>query len=264
MLTRHLFNLDFLAADNFDYIVTDLTENPTPKDKLPVVITPNVDLTVHLNKNKRLLHALQHSRYILPDGFPIILFSKLLGRPLKKRLAGSDLFPEIWEAVKNKKQRAFFIAPHEKVKTILEKEYADAQFYIPPFFTETEENAEQQAQLILPLLLQHQPQHIFLGLRYPKQEMLILNLYEKIEVYNNSKPQQEQIIMPIFYNLGASYEFYCGLKKRAPKVWQQYHLEWFYRFLSEPKRTFKRYFWDDLYILILFFKELSNKNPVKN
>jgi len=88
-------------------------------------------------------------------------------------------------------------------------------------------------------------------LRYPKQEMLIINLHEKLN--------QKNIKLPVFFNLGASYEFYTGIKNRAPKWMQKIGLEWLHRFLSEPKRTFKRYFYDDLYIFILFLKELLNK-----
>jgi N-acetylglucosaminyldiphosphoundecaprenol N-acetyl-beta-D-mannosaminyltransferase len=98
MTKQHIFNLDFVAADNFDEIIDSIINKPTTDSSFPVVITPNVDLTVHLNKNKELLPVFQHARFILPDGAPIIWFSKLLGRPLKKRLAGSDLFPLVWKA----------------------------------------------------------------------------------------------------------------------------------------------------------------------
>jgi len=81
--------------------------------------------------------------------------------------------------------------------------------------------------------------------------MLIINLHEKLN--------QKNIKLPVFFNLGASYEFYTGIKNRAPKWMQKIGLEWLHRFLSEPKRTFKRYFYDDLYIFILFLKELLNK-----
>ena len=37
--------------------------------------------------------------------------------------------------------------------------------------------------------------------------------------------------------------------------WMSEHgLEWFYRFLQEPKRMFKRYFVDDIKIVKLIFK----------
>lgn len=250
-IKQHLFNLDFVADDNFDAIIKEIIEQPIDEVYFPVVITPNVDLTVHLNKNLSILNRFQRARFILPDGAPIIWFSKLLNRPLKKRLAGSDLFPLVWKAIIEHKKNVLLIIPNEEVKLGLAKEYAAAQFYIPPFFDATENDVETEAKKILPLLLLHQPDYVFLGLRYPKQEMLIINLHDKLK--------NEKAKMPLFFNLGASYEFYTGLKSRAPKWMQHIGLEWLHRFLSEPKRTFKRYFYDDLYIFVLFLKEIFKK-----
>ena len=250
-IKQHLFNLDFVADDNFDAIIQSIIEQPFDEKSFPVVITPNVDLTVHLNKNLQILNRFQRARFILPDGAPIIWFSKLLNRPLKKRLAGSDLFPLVWKAIIANHKSVFLIIPNEEVKSGLAKEYAPAQFYIPPFFDAIEKDVETEAQKILPMLLSHQPDYVFLGLRYPKQEMLIINLHDKLK--------NENAKMPLFFNLGASYEFYTGLKNRAPKWMQTIGLEWLHRFLSEPKRTFKRYFYDDLYIFVLFLKEIFNK-----
>ncbi len=247
---QHLFNLDFVAADNFDAIIQSLLTEKNDTH-FPAVITPNVDLTVHLNKNKKLLAIFRNSRFILPDGAPIIWFSKLLGRPLKKRLAGSDLFPIIWKSGIQHQKKMVLILPNEAVKNKLQAEYPNTICYIPPFFDATEKDVDLEAQTIFPIIDKHQPDFVFLGLRYPKQEMLIIQLHEKIK--NSS------IKMPVFFNLGASYEFYTGLKNRAPKWMQKIGLEWLHRFLSEPKRTFKRYFYDDLYIFVLFIREIRKK-----
>ncbi|MFN8283935.1 MAG: WecB/TagA/CpsF family glycosyltransferase [Chitinophagales bacterium] len=258
--TQHIFNLDFVAADNFDEIIQTIIEQPIDDTHFPVVITPNVDLTVHLNNNLPILYRFQKARFILPDGAPIIWFSKLLGKPLKKRLAGSDLFPLIWKAIIAYKKSVFLIVPSEEVKAGLAKEYAAAQFYIPPFFDAIEKDVETEAQKILPLLLQHQPDYVFLGLRYPKQEMLIINLHDKLKNAESfTRDSANKIKMPLFFNLGASYEFHTGLKSRAPIWMQKIGMEWLHRFLSEPKRTFKRYFYDDLYIFVLFVKEIFKK-----
>lgn len=193
IIKQSVFNLDFVAADNFDAIINDIIHN---KDSVhfPVVITPNVDLTVHLNKNKDILSIFQNARYILPDGAPIIWFSKLLGKPLKKRLAGSDLFPLIWKAGIQHQKKMFLILPNEIVKEKLTQEYPAAQSYIPPFFEATAAEVEKEALQIFPLLQQQQPDFVFLGLRYPKQEMLIINLHKKLK--------QENIKLPVFFNLG--------------------------------------------------------------
>ena len=53
---------------------------------------------------------------------------------------------------------------------------------------------------------------------------------------------------------GATVDFLAGNVNRAPKWMSEHGLEWFYRFLQEPKRMFKRYFIDDVKILSLIFK----------
>lgn len=42
--------------------------------------------------------------------------------------------------------------------------------------------------------------------------------------------------------LGATIDFEAGNVKHAPKWVQKIAMEWFYRFLMEPRRMFKRYF----------------------
>lgn len=66
--------------------------------------------------------------------------------------------------------------------------------------------------------------------------------------------------MPLTLLLGASFEFYTNEIKRAPLWIQKVGFEWFYRFLQEPKRMFKRYFIDDIKFLSLVYKESKNLN----
>lgn len=78
-------------------------------------------------------------------------------------------------------------------------------------------------------------------------------------------PKQEKWIfaqkgrMPgvdLWMALGATIDFEAGNVKRAPTIFQKLALEWFYRFLMEPKRMFKRYFVDDMLFFYYFAKQL--------
>jgi UDP-N-acetyl-D-mannosaminouronate:lipid I N-acetyl-D-mannosaminouronosyltransferase len=51
----------------------------------------------------------------------------------------------------------------------------------------------------------------------------------------------------LYMGLGGSFDIYCGLKKRAPKIFLNLNLEWFYRLLKEPTRFGRQL------ILIKFF-----------
>lgn len=111
--------------------------------------------------------------------------------------------------------------PNEEVKIKLEAEYPSASSYIPPFLMRLKKKWKRKHK-IFPLIQQQAPDFVFLGLRYPKQEMLIVNLHNKLKATNTK--------MPLFFNLGASYEFYTGMKSRAPKWMQNIGMEWLHRF----------------------------------
>ena len=85
------------------------------------------------------------------------------------------------------------------------------------------------------------PDLLFACLGCPKQEKWIV---KNIDKYNAK----------VSICAGATVDFLAGNIKRAPKWMSNCGLEWFYRFLQEPKRLFKRYFIDDVKILKLIKK----------
>jgi N-acetylglucosaminyldiphosphoundecaprenol N-acetyl-beta-D-mannosaminyltransferase len=60
--------------------------------------------------------------------------------------------------------------------------------------------------------------------------------------------------------IGAAVDFLAGSKKRAP-IWMQHiGLEWFYRFIQEPRRLFKRYIvLNSRFILMVIRQIISGK-----
>ena len=51
----------------------------------------------------------------------------------------------------------------------------------------------------------------------------------------------DKINIPFCMGVGGSFDVVAGKTVRAPKWMQKSGLEWFYRFLQEPKRMWKRY-----------------------
>ena len=79
----------------------------------------------------------------------------------------------------------------------------------------------------------------------PKQELLMQYL-EKYELNT--------------IGVGAVFEWIAGTKKNAPELLQTYGLEWLHRLLTEPKRLWKRYLFDFLYIIKMILRKLVNFN----
>jgi N-acetylglucosaminyldiphosphoundecaprenol N-acetyl-beta-D-mannosaminyltransferase len=69
---------------------------------------------------------------------------------------------------------------------------------------------------------------LLLGLGMPLQEEWLRDNWEKIDAN-------------VAINIGACFEFVSGQVKRAPRWMRERSLEWFFRFILEPKRMFYRY-----------------------
>lgn len=80
-----------------------------------------------------------------------------------------------------------------------------------------------------------------------------------------SSPKKEQFLgkwqgemrIPFAMGVGGSFDVATGRVKRAPAWMQRAGLEWFHRFLQEPRRMFRRYFIDDMVFLWLLIKEAA-------
>lgn len=209
------------------------------------VVTPNVDHIVRLENDIGLQEAYKKADLILADGKPLIWISKWYGRPIKEKISGSDLFPKLCEMAEEKQYSIFLLGAAEGVaqkaadKLIqLFPKLQIAGVYSPPVGFEKD---EAEIEKIIRLIKEASPRILVVGLGCPKQEIFMHSYCNKLGV-------------PISLGLGASIDFMAGTVKRAPRWVSNCGFEWLYRFLKEPKRLFKRYFFDDLWIVYLIFK----------
>ena len=70
---------------------------------------------------------------------------------------------------------------------------------------------------------------------------------------------QSEMKVPFAMGVGGSFDVAVGRVRRAPLWMQSAGLEWFYRFLQEPRRMFKRYFIEDMAFFALLIKEAMRK-----
>ena len=103
------------------------------------------------------------------------------------------------------------------------------------------ENDESELYKINQMITDAHPDLLIGCLGCPKQEKWIYENYMKYDA-------------TVSVCAGATVDFLAGNIKRAPRWMSDHGLEWFYRFLQEPKRMFKRYFVDDVKILGLIRK----------
>lgn len=209
------------------------------------VVAINVDVVMKIENDSYLKQVVDNADMVLVDGKPLVWISKLHGRPLKAKISGSDLVPLLCEVAAQKKYTIFIIGGKEEVaeqaKRKLEAKLPGIQIvgtYAPPFGFEKD---EKELDKINQMISDVHPDLLIACLGCPKQEKWI---YENIAKYDAK----------VSVCAGATVDFLAGNVKRAPKWMSEHGFEWFYRFLQEPKRMFKRYFIDDFAIIRLVFK----------
>lgn len=250
--TRNLFSIDIdnLTLKESIQVIDEKIINNKKKGHYGFVVTPNVDHVVNVNKSQMFRNIYSSAELTLVDGAPIVFASKLLGKPLKERVSGADITPEIFRLAQEKQYRVFIFGslegvPEMAIKVLHEQYYYNFPIdsFSPPF---NFEKNEKDVMLSVNIIREFQPDILLVSLGSPKGEKFIYNNLNELQV-------------PMAFQIGASIDFMAGRIKRAPKWMQKFGIEWFYRFIKEPKRMFKRYFINDSYFIILLLRELIKK-----
>lgn len=230
------------AKDNLEQLIQE--------KKAKYVVTPNTDIVVKMQDDPELKHVCENADMILTDGQIIVKISKFLGNPIKERVCMTDFVWDVFDLAIEKEYKVFLFGGKNDILTRatenIKKKYPSLMIvdsYSPPFgFEKNKEQLQQANERIknskADILI------VFLGC--PKQEKFI---------YNNKDIYQ----IPVSITMGGCVDFIAGRVKRAPLWMQKAGLEWFYRFVQEPGRMFKRYFWDDIKIFKLALRTKTNK-----
>ena len=223
----------------------DAIENLITLGKKAYVVAINVDVVMKIEKDAYLKSIVDNADLVLVDGKPLIWISKFYGRPLKAKVSGSDLVPILCKKAAQKGYKIFIIGGKDgiadKAKQRLERALPKiniAGTYAPPIGFEKDKH---ELEHINQMISEVKPDLLIACFGCPKQEKWI---YENIGKYNAK----------VSICAGATVDFLAGNVKRAPRWMSENGLEWFYRFLQEPKRMFKRYFVDDVKIIGLIRK----------
>lgn len=213
--------------------------------KKSYVVAINVDVVMKIENDSYLKRVTDEADMVLVDGQPLVWIAKWHKHPVKAKISGSDLVPLLCKRAAKKGYSIFIIGGKdgiaEKAKGNLEKDYPGINVvgtYAPPFGFERDEKELEKINI---MISEAQPDLLIACLGCPKQEKWIYENYKKYGA-------------KVSVCAGATVDFLAGNVKRAPKWMSEHGLEWFYRFTQEPKRMFKRYFWDDIKIIGLIRK----------
>ena len=176
------------------------------------VVTPNVDHAVLFQHNSALRDAYGRAALVLADGMPVVVASRLLGRPVPERVAGSDLAPALFDAApQHGPVRVYLLgtAPGvaKRAAAKIDQRWPAVRVvgtYSPPigFEHDAAENAK-----ILAKISAAKPDLLLVGLGAPKQELWV-------------DAHRHAISATVTLCVGATIDFLAGERQRAP-LWMR-------------------------------------------
>lgn len=200
------------------------------------IVGVNVDQALRVIEDEYSHKIFDDAEIVFTDGKPIIWMAKWLKRPIVEKVSGPDLMLLLCERAAQKHYKIFLLGAGPGVAAQgaknLEEKYPGLECvgtYSPPFGFE-KDPAEMEK--IVTMLKESGADQLFVGMGSPKQDIFI---YENMGKYQ----------IPVSYSMGAALDFIGGSVKRAPKWMSDHGLEWFHRFMQNPKRLYKRYFVED-------------------
>lgn len=236
-------NLLNIKIDNIS--LDDLLKNY----KKGVIITPNLDHMMLLQNNEKLFNAYNNAEYVTVDSQILFLILKLLRKPVKEKISGSDFLPAYCNYHKDNTDIRIFLlgaAPGvaELAATNINKKIGRkiiTGYHSPSMNFVNDDN---ECKDVIQMINDTDANVLVVGLGAPKQEIWI-------EQYKQNFTKVHS-----FMALGATIDFESGIKPRSPKWMSRFCLEWVYRLLQEPGRLWKRYLITDTQFLFLIIKDL--------
>jgi N-acetylglucosaminyldiphosphoundecaprenol N-acetyl-beta-D-mannosaminyltransferase len=194
--------------------------------------TGNSYQIVMAQNNAALMAHFQQADAVMPDGMIPVWLTKLLPRSVPDKIAGPVFFQEFVRLAPKHGHRIYLLGSSAAVLSKMSeamREMAPGVEIVgtcsPPFSAQF---SDQENEQILSAINSANPDALFVGLQSPKQEVWLSKHHHRLDV-------------PFRMGIGAAFDFTAGTKRQASARMSKLGLEWFVRWLDEPRRLTRRY-----------------------
>jgi N-acetylglucosaminyldiphosphoundecaprenol N-acetyl-beta-D-mannosaminyltransferase len=204
------------------------------------VVTVNLDFLRIAQENPEFQGVINRSDLAVADGMPLVWASQWLGTPLPERVTGVELVDECCALAAREGYSIFLLGGAEGVPEAAAAKMVErhpglqiAGTYSPPMGPfSPEEDAK-----IVDMIRAAKPQMLFVAFGAPKQDIWIAQ-------------HRNTLGVPVAVGVGGVFNFLTGRVRRAPEWMQRSGLEWLYRVSQEPRRLWRRYFVQDMPVMM--------------
>ncbi len=194
-------------------------------------ITANLQYAMLSSHDPRLAAVNRTAAFLVADGMPMVWYSRLVGRPLPERVAGSDLIYALCHRAAQRGHRVFFLGGQPgaaaDAATTLSWMYPGLQV-AGVEAPQLDSFSPEEHRALAGRIRDARPDVLFAALGQPKGELWLAQYLDALEV-------------PACVQVGASFDFVAGRAARAPRWMQRIGLEWLHRLIGDPRRLGPRY-----------------------
>ncbi len=191
------------------------------------VFTPNAEIVQACIEDPSLFPVISSAQVLIPDGIGVIKAARILGTPLKEKVAGVVTGEKLAEALSSRPTHSLFLLGGKPGVAAIAAEKLTEKYpglviagVHDGYFQK--EGAENEG--VLREIAESGADVLYVCLGAPTQEKWIY-------ANRSSLPG-----VKLMLGLGGSVDIYAGVSKRAPKIFVSLGLEWFYRLCKEPWR----------------------------
>ncbi len=211
--------IDAISMDE----ATDCAVQEMKQRRGAYVVTPNAEMLLAAQKDPALRAALRGAVIALPDGVGVLLASRILGTPIRRRVAGVDFARALLAKMSRSDGRIFLFGAAEGVAERaakrIRKVYPALEIvgWHSGFFKQEEERS------LIDLINERSPDLLIVCLGSPKQEKWMAENAAFLSV-------------GLMTGLGGALDLFAGRTRRAPRWMRRAGLEWLFRMIGEPRR----------------------------
>lgn len=191
-------------------------------------VVVNVAKIVHMQSDVVLAEAIRACDIVNIDGMGVVWGAKMLGAPVRERIAGVDLFERLLEMAAEHAMPVFLLGATpevvERTANVVSTRHPLLRIagYHHGYFGDDEEG-------VVDTIRRSGARLLFVAITSPKKEAFINRWRERLGV---------DFVMGV----GGAFDVVAGKVRRAPHWMQRCGLEWLFRVIQEPRRMWKRYF----------------------
>ena len=185
------------------------------------VVTPNAEIVYEAVQDASFRELLNGAALVLPNGAGVVLGAKILGTPLKEKVAGIEFGEEICKLLAQTGGKLYLLGSKPGIADQAGQKLKEK--YPGLTICGTADGYFKDEAAVVAKINEAAPDVVFVCRGAPKQEKFIRNHFDELNA-------------TLYLGLGGSLDGYAGVAQRAPRWMINLSLEWLYRLLKEPKR----------------------------